>query len=1267
MIEERLDPLTSADQNESALHLERYRWAATRLHGDRVLDAACGVGYGAAILAEAGPSVLGVDRDAEALERARIRHGGERVHFERVEDLLAPAGQVAGTSQFDTVVSLETIEHLAHPITFLRRVHGLLTPAGRLIVSAPVREQPGDNPYHLHCFTPDTLRLLVEEGFEIEEELTQAGGAYLTVSARRRDEPCAAWLGAERQAALATVLLVTWNSTPEVLSLLRTIRAFTHRPYELVVVDNDSSDGLRSALRLFQGEPGYRLIENPDNRRCAAATNQGLALCQTEYLVYLCASHAVVTEAGWIAQLSSWMADHPDVAIAGDTWAPGFWLPSKRYRPDWPGESQAAELLHVQGGAWIARTEALRAIGGFDEEEHPHGGMDVELSYRLQSYGQVLGACPLIKCPPSPAKPALTTGVLVLHPATPEIRAALETRISGRSCRLDAAHAAHPLIPGWRVVRGRAEVIERGAHVTAAGSDSGVFSERSFRDLRVRAKVSYRGVLEVKVRIQSDEDPSADGYHVLLGQGTNYLARAGQVLARFSPVAAMTDLMLEVRGARLRLWLDGRLAADVTDGHLAGGHALLGVNSGEATYSEVSVEDLGDSSQGPGVDRTAAAAPAGGRPRVIVFSEWLENESFCAAIVRELSRRYEVVACGPGWGRGLQDVDPRGARFYLELDAASGSFVRPDGLEDLTCPKFAWLIDTHKKIEFHRLIARKVNLTFFAHKAWGHVFDRPCAWLPLHADQEIYHPIERERDLDLVFVGSQTWRADPLRAIAARHGLRLEIATTTGAREKSETAALYARSKLVFNRHVTNDLNFRVFEALAAGRVLLTDAQDNGQYELFEEERHLVLYKGERDLERQILRLLADAGLRGRIEQEARQLAQASHTTRARVGQLVEAIESHLAAPVPAPSPAVTVPAPASPQAQGCAPAPRSLSRGRWLVIADEEPEAVRLESYAERTATELKELGQEVRIALARRRTLPGPGVSPCLEELDPGPLPIGLTATNRMLMRAPAFERRLAELTSEWRPDAILAEGPLGGLLGPSLARRLDVPLVFLLRDCEVARRRNHLTREELYLAELEQWACERSALVAVPSLAVGEAAIRHYATRDPYLLSTATRGVRAPLEPERLLRRLGLPDLSLLVFGAGLDDDERQAVLGAARRRTTLLVGPALTLCCPGAAPAQLARQTPRGPALGALLAVAHEIHLAGGCPELEADACAIGRSTHLLLREQDRLVAVPQAGPAAGMLQVQLAELVTRVLSRARRQARESEVARDAILC
>ncbi|MBI3722335.1 glycosyltransferase [bacterium] len=129
-----------------------------------------------------------------------------------------------------------------------------------------------------------------------------------------------------------TVVLVSWNSLENTVDLVSGIRTFTRMPYELVVVDNASTDGTLSFLRDLKGERCFRLVENASNFQCARATNQALALASGEYVAYLCASHALVTEPGWDEALVRFLDEHSDVALAGDLWDPyGFLLPSRRY------------------------------------------------------------------------------------------------------------------------------------------------------------------------------------------------------------------------------------------------------------------------------------------------------------------------------------------------------------------------------------------------------------------------------------------------------------------------------------------------------------------------------------------------------------------------------------------------------------------------------------------------------------------------------------------------------------------------------------------------------------------------------------------------------------------------------------------------------------------------------------------------------------------------------------------------------------------------
>ncbi|HXX95302.1 MAG TPA: class I SAM-dependent methyltransferase [Planctomycetota bacterium] len=108
-------------------HLARYRFAQERTRG-RVLDVACGTGYGTAILGAAG-----VDVSVSTLRYARTHHPGTYV---AADALRLPFG----TAAFDSIVSFETIEHVQDPERFVAECARVLDPRGVLIVSTPNRE-----------------------------------------------------------------------------------------------------------------------------------------------------------------------------------------------------------------------------------------------------------------------------------------------------------------------------------------------------------------------------------------------------------------------------------------------------------------------------------------------------------------------------------------------------------------------------------------------------------------------------------------------------------------------------------------------------------------------------------------------------------------------------------------------------------------------------------------------------------------------------------------------------------------------------------------------------------------------------------------------------------------------------------------------------------------------------------------------------------------------------------------------------------------------
>ncbi len=137
-------------------HLARYRFAASRANGKRVLDLACGAGYGSGLLRDAGArSVVSADRDLHAF--AEARHPGSGAGT--LVGIVADASRLPfADGSFDLYVSFETIEHVDADRSVVREAHRVLAPGGLLLCSTPEREviSPGKtlrdrpaNPWHV--------------------------------------------------------------------------------------------------------------------------------------------------------------------------------------------------------------------------------------------------------------------------------------------------------------------------------------------------------------------------------------------------------------------------------------------------------------------------------------------------------------------------------------------------------------------------------------------------------------------------------------------------------------------------------------------------------------------------------------------------------------------------------------------------------------------------------------------------------------------------------------------------------------------------------------------------------------------------------------------------------------------------------------------------------------------------------------------------------------------------------------------------------------
>jgi GT2 family glycosyltransferase/ubiquinone/menaquinone biosynthesis C-methylase UbiE len=152
-------------------HLHRYALTATLVADKKVLDIACGEGYGSAILAKKASSVSGVDISSSAIQHATKTYSS----YDNIEFKTGSVEAIPFSDHtFDIVVSFETLEHLTMHDVMLKEIKRVLKPQGFLILSTPDKEiygkvDGGHNEFHLKELFVDEFKQLVSSHFQFTQ------------------------------------------------------------------------------------------------------------------------------------------------------------------------------------------------------------------------------------------------------------------------------------------------------------------------------------------------------------------------------------------------------------------------------------------------------------------------------------------------------------------------------------------------------------------------------------------------------------------------------------------------------------------------------------------------------------------------------------------------------------------------------------------------------------------------------------------------------------------------------------------------------------------------------------------------------------------------------------------------------------------------------------------------------------------------------------------------------------------------------------------
>jgi GT2 family glycosyltransferase len=194
------------------------------------------------------------------------------------------------------------------------------------------------------------------------------------------------------------VVVVTWNRREYLHTCLSSLVRQTGAEFEIIVVDNGSSDG---SADMAEAEFHTRVIRNTENRGFCAANNQGISAARGEFVALL--NNDAEAEPGWLAALHGACTRSPEIGMAASKVL--VWEDPKRIDkvghliyPDGQNKGRGSgaldtgqfdreeEVLWPDGCAAMYRKAMLDRIGGFDEDFFAYGD-DAELGLRARIAG----------------------------------------------------------------------------------------------------------------------------------------------------------------------------------------------------------------------------------------------------------------------------------------------------------------------------------------------------------------------------------------------------------------------------------------------------------------------------------------------------------------------------------------------------------------------------------------------------------------------------------------------------------------------------------------------------------------------------------------------------------------------------------------------------------------------------------------------------------------------------------------------------------------
>lgn len=184
-----------------------------------------------------------------------------------------------------------------------------------------------------------------------------------------------------------SVIIPSWNRKEELKKCLDKIKEQTFKDYEVIVVDNNSSDGTREMIK--DNFPKFKIIALNENVGAARARNIGIKKAKGELLWFL-DSDAYAVKKTCLKDMVEIMKDNSIGELGGEIIDGKIRLPRPSRNQDgffeFVEKCNMEEVESINTSNAILRKELIEKIGGFDPG-YFYGFEDIEISYKIKKMG----------------------------------------------------------------------------------------------------------------------------------------------------------------------------------------------------------------------------------------------------------------------------------------------------------------------------------------------------------------------------------------------------------------------------------------------------------------------------------------------------------------------------------------------------------------------------------------------------------------------------------------------------------------------------------------------------------------------------------------------------------------------------------------------------------------------------------------------------------------------------------------------------------------